>query len=432
MKYLTPFFRGIVGMRGIVKPVFAELVVYVLLSNSASALAQITQTAGPCDANATSCSQSTQSVGNPATTSTATNSTSTSSQSDTSANQNGNTISPVVTVAPQDNMSNGANTNEGNSTTANGGTGGSSSASGNLLTNGNTATIGNTTTGPSTSSADNNSNSGGNVNSSGSGNVNSAGSGNVAGGSNNGNTTGGTATTNSGTVSGGAGGSGGSSTGGSIGSIAPAQNLASKQGQSSRLNGGNQSTSTSNQNGQNIGTGNTTVNANTNSTYKAIYIPPVVPPTPASQLAIGNIVKETLACGPMMKKTSTTIEGTYFGLALNSKFEQGHDDVVEPVLDASGSETYDEVPLVNDPRGEGFHRYGSQVVMFTAIVGLAGARNIAIGAGSAAGGWGQGGLGGSGSIQQMVTTVQIVPCDLGTYITRATDSDVQALTRIHG
>ncbi|WP_155627016.1 hypothetical protein [Burkholderia diffusa] len=387
----------------------------LLFESNSIALGQITQTAGPCNTNATSCSQSTQSVGNPTTTSTATNSTSTSSQADTSAAQNGNTISPTVTVTPQNNMSNGANTNTGNTTTANGGAGGASTASGNSSSNNNSSSIGNTTTGPSNSSANNNSNNGGNINTSGSGNV--------AGGSNNGNTTGGSATTNSGTVGGGA--------GGSVGTISPNQSVSSNLEQSSNANTGAQTSSNSNQNGQNIGTGNTTVNANTHSSYKAIYIPPVVPPTPASNLAIGNIVKETLACGPLVKKTSRKVEGTYFGILSDSKFEQGHDDSVEPVLDGEGRQMYDDVPLVNDSRGQGYHRYGSQVVMFTAIVGLAGARNVAIGAGSSAGGWGQSGMGTSGSIQQMVTTVQIVPCDLGIYITRVVDDDVSSITKIH-
>ncbi|WP_155623821.1 hypothetical protein [Burkholderia territorii] len=376
---------------------------------------QITQTAGPCDSNATTCSQSTQSVGNPTTTSTATNSTSTSSQADTSAAQNGNTISPTVTVTPQDNMSNGANTNEGNTTTANGGAGGSSTASGNSSSNSNTSSVGNTTTGPSTASANNNTNSGGNVNSSGSGNV--------TGGSNNGNTSGGSATTTSGAVSGGS--------GGSVGAVSPAQSVSSNLGQTASARGGKQSSLNSNQYGQNIGTGNTTVNANTYSTYKAIYIPPVVPPTPASNLAVGNIVKETLACGPLAKKTSRTVEGTYFGLLSDSKFEQGHDDSVEPILDGDGRQMYHDVPLVNDLRGQGFHRYGSQIVMFTAIVGIAGARNIAIGAGSSAGGWGQSGMGTSGSIQQMVTTIQVIPCDLGIYITKAAIDDISSITKIH-
>jgi len=123
-----------------------------------------------------------------------------------------------------------------------------------------------------------------------------------------------------------------------------------------------------------------------------------------------------MACGPLMQKTSQTVEGTYFGLVINSKFEQGHEDTVAPVLDANGNEMYHDVPFV-DYRGTGYHRFGSQVVMFTAIVGLAGARNIAIGTGGSNGGWGQGGMGASGSIQQMVTTVQILPCDLGSFIT---------------
>lgn len=253
------------------------------------------------------------------------------------------------------------------------------------------------------------------MNSSSSGNISSTGNGNVSGGS---------ASTNSGTVSGGAGGAGGVATGGSVGTVSPRL--------SSKISGGDQYSATSTQNGQNIGTGNTTVNANTNSSFRAVYIPPVIPPTPASQLAIGSIVKETLACGPLMKKISKKVEGTYFGLVSNAQFEQGHDDSIEPVLDSRGRETYDDVPLDADPRGEGFHRYGSQVVIFTGIVGLAGARNIAIGAGASSGSWGQAGMGGSGAIQQMVTTVQIIPCDLGVFVTKPADGDISLLSRIHG
>ncbi|WP_323120025.1 hypothetical protein [Burkholderia alba] len=258
-----------------------------------------------------------------------------------------------------------------NSLNAAGGGGGSANSIGNTSNNDNRSSVGNTS-----------SNSGGNTLSNG----------------NNGNGNGSNNTT---TASGGAG-----------GSASQAASSGSKSGA---------------QNGQNIGTGNTSVQANTTSSYKAIYIPPVVPPTPASQLAVGNIVKETLACGPIVRKRSMPVKGTYFGLFLNSQIEQGHDDLIEPLLDQNGNETYRDVPI-SDERGTGFHRYGSQVVMFTAIVGLAGARNIAIGGGGSEGAWGQGGGGSSGSIQQMVTTVQIVPCDMGTYITPV----IAPLVRVHG
>ncbi|MEX3556275.1 MAG: hypothetical protein VB131_06855 [Burkholderia gladioli] len=286
-----------------------------------------------------------------------------------------------------------------NSLNAAGGGGGSANSIGNTSNNDNRSSVGNTS-----------SNSGGNTLSNG----------------NNGNGNGSNNTT---TAAGGAGGTGGSASQGQ----SSANKNANSQGQSSSLRGGNQSQAANSgsksgaQNGQNIGTGNTSVQANTTSSYKAIYIPPVVPPTPASQLAVGNIVKETLACGPIVRKRSMPVKGTYFGLFLNSQIEQGHDDLIEPLLDKNGNETYRDVPI-SDERGTGFHRYGSQVVMFTAIVGLAGARNIAIGGGGSEGAWGQGGGGSSGSIQQMVTTVQIVPCDMGTYITPV----IAPLVRVHG
>lgn len=49
-----------------------------------------------------------------------------------------------------------------------------------------------------------------------------------------------------------------------------------------------------------------------------------------------------------------------------------------------------------------------------AVVGTSSAKNLAIGGGSSGGGWGQGGGGNSGSMQQIVTNIQLKICDLGT------------------
>jgi hypothetical protein len=139
-----------------------------------------------------------------------------------------------------------------------------------------------------------------------------------------------------------------------------------------------------------------------------LFIPPVVPETPPSQLAVGNIIKETLACGPLQIVVQTPITGTFFGLFKNSQIAQGHTDTLIP-----SARAYSDVPLTDGRNG--FERYGSQVTEYTAIVQIGGARNIALGGGGGQS-WGQAGGGTSGSMQQMVTTIQISSCDMGSFV----------------
>jgi hypothetical protein len=153
--------------------------------------------------------------------------------------------------------------------------------------------------------------------------------------------------------------------------------------------------------------GNTTNNKT--SVGGVLFIPPVVPETPPSQLSVGNIVKETLACGPLQIVVQTPITGTFFGLFKNSKITQGHTDTL-----VSASQLYNDVPLTDGRKG--YERYGSQVTEYTAIVQIGGARNIALGGGGGQS-WGQAGGGTSGSMQQMVTTIQVSACDIGTFVT---------------
>jgi hypothetical protein len=65
--------------------------------------------------------------------------------------------------------------------------------------------------------------------------------------------------------------------------------------------------------------------------------------------------------------------------------------------------------------GFGFRLFGHQVTQYTAIIGVAAARNLAIGGGGG-GDWGQGGVGASSSMQQIVTTIQIRECEIGSYV----------------
>ena len=166
----------------------------------------------------------------------------------------------------------------------------------------------------------------------------------------------------------------------------------------------------------NDGSGNSTtqVDASDNSVYnnKTIFIPAIVPPTPSSQLAVGNIVKETSACGPLQSIVQREVNGTFHGLFTTTDVPQGYHQELAPYVDANGVEQqYKHVPL---PTGDGYRVYGHQVTQYTTVVGVSGARNIAIGGGGSSGSWGQGGMGTSSANQQLVTTLQLRLCEIGT------------------
>lgn len=164
------------------------------------------------------------------------------------------------------------------------------------------------------------------------------------------------------------------------------------------------------------GNSETFVDASTQSTYRSdtVFIPSVVPFTPPSQLAVGNVIKETFACGPLQRIVRTPVDGTFIGLLSRKSIPQGYTDDLQPVLDADGAQVdYRQAAL---PDGSGYRLFGHQVTMFTTVIGVASNRNIAIGGGGggSGGGWGQGGMGSSSSNQRMVTSIQLRECEVGT------------------
>lgn len=161
------------------------------------------------------------------------------------------------------------------------------------------------------------------------------------------------------------------------------------------------------------GNSRTNVDASDRSSYRsrAIFIPPVVPGTPPSQLAVGNIISETSACGPLQHIVRQPVTGTFIGLFSNASIAQGWSDDLEPYRDASGMVVDYRRDLL--PNGD-VHLFGHQVTMFTTVIGVASNRNIALGGGSGGGSWGQGGMGSSSSNQRMVTTIQLRDCEIGT------------------
>ncbi len=159
----------------------------------------------------------------------------------------------------------------------------------------------------------------------------------------------------------------------------------------------------------------TTVDASNHSisNERVIFIPPVVPATPPSSLAIGNIVKDTGACGPLQRVLREPVQGTFFGLVKNARVQQGYTEYLMPYVDEHGApQAYHSVPLANG----GYRLFGHQVTQYTTVIGVSGVRNIAFGGGGNGGAWGQGGMGTSGSMQQMVTTIQLRDCEVGAFI----------------
>ena len=268
------------------------------------------------------------------------------------------------------------------------------------------------------------------------------------------NATGGQATGGNGYATGGAGGAGGSSksdatgiTGGSFGGAASNTN---KIGVDSSVYGGDQNSSLSgtntatltggaqsnrggdqsltggaqtltggdvrNDNSSGVSTsGNSNVDASdrsvTNYTSKTLFIPPVVPPTPPSQVAIGNIIKETLACGPLQMVVKTPVIGVSRGLLTKSKVDQGVTYDLAAYTDAQGNIV--DYRKVDFPDGSGYKLFGSQVVIFSTIIGVSSGGNFAIGGGGGNQSWGQAGGGTSSSMTRLVTNIQIAQCEVG-------------------
>lgn len=237
---------------------------------------------------------------------------------------------------------------------------------------------------------------------------------------------------------GGMGGTGGNAEGGMGGTGGKSENTMKGESNSGRNtlsngsssgasanNGGNTTSSTSasggNKLGQasktsNDGSGNsqTNIDSSNRSVYnnKSIFIPPVVPPTPASFVAAGNVIKETSECGPLQAISERDVNGTFHGLFVNSNVHQGYHQELVPYRDENGNEQqYKEVLL---PTHDGYRIFGHQVTQYTTVVGVSGARNVAIGGGGSSGSWGQGGMGTSSANQQLVTTIQLRLCDMGT------------------
>ncbi|MGZ5926588.1 MAG: hypothetical protein ACXWLJ_07905, partial [Rhizomicrobium sp.] len=249
----------------------------------------------------------------------------------------------------------------------------------------------------------------------------------VGGSSSGGNTLATGASTSTGGVSTSTGGVSTSSTGASsayLGGNTQSNGSASSIGPTTSSSGGNSLGSDASNSG---GNSTTTVDASDRSSYKSqtLFIPSVIPGTPPSQLAVGNIIKETSACGPLQRIVRVPVNGTFIGLFSDTAIPQGWTDDLAPYLDANGEHM--DYRSVRTSSGD-IRMFGNQVVMFTTVVGVASNRNIAIGGGMG-GTWGQAGMGSSSSNQQMVTSIQLRDCEIGTMRTVTLEVPPKAIRR---
>jgi hypothetical protein len=350
----------------------------VLLLAATLALASYAQAQTTTNCGSTpNCNTANQTLGDTTNTNTASNSKSDANQAGNSTNSNasGVTISPSNTgKVAQDATQNTSGTISGGNTTS-GATGGS--ANGNQSSNDNHSSA---STGASTSNSGGNKlSTGPSVSASNSGGNKLTTNSTLSGGNN-------TATN---TAKGGAGG-----TGSGVGIAAGGAG-----GKSAASNSGST-------------TGTNAVDASdhsvSNTNVHELFIPTVVPPTPASTLGVGNIEGETSACGPLQRVIKTPVNGSFYGLIKKSKVDLGFTEELAPYLDPNGVEI--QYKEVLNPDGSTSY-YGHQVIAHTAILGTSGARSIAGGGGAGSGGWAQGGLGSSSSNQQLVTTILLRSCE---------------------
>lgn len=199
-------------------------------------------------------------------------------------------------------------------------------------------------------------------------------------------------------------------TGGSVGNTSAASNQS--------LNGGattvtpTQIASTSAKNSAETGsnTSVTNVDAADRSTtdYRSVaLVLPSVGVTAPSTVAVGNIIKETMACGVLQSVQRDTVKGTYLGLFKRSQIDLGTDDSLVPFTNETGEEVYYKRVLGSDGK---YRLMGHQPIIYTTVMSVSGARNLSLGGGGSQQEWGQAGVGASSAMNRLVSKIQLRSC----------------------
>ena len=201
-------------------------------------------------------------------------------------------------------------------------------------------------------------------------------------------------------------------TGGSVGNTSAASNQS--------LNGGattvtpTQIASTSAKNSAETGsnTSVTNVDAADRSTtdYRSVaLVLPSVGVTAPSTVAVGNIIKETMACGVLQSVQRDTVKGIYLGLFKRSQIDLGTDDSLVPFTNETGEEVYYKRVLGSDGK---YRLMGHQPIIYTTVLSVSGARNLSLGGGGSQQEWGQAGVGASSAMNRLVSKIQLRSCEM--------------------
>lgn len=199
-------------------------------------------------------------------------------------------------------------------------------------------------------------------------------------------------------------------TGGSVGNTSAASNQS--------LNGGattvtpTQIASTSAKNSAETGSNTSTTNVDaadrSTTDYRSVaLVLPSVGVTAPSTVAVGNIIKETMACGVLQSVQRDTVKGTYLGLFKRSQIELGTDDSLVPFTNETGEEVYYKRVLGSDGK---YRLMGHQPIIYTTVMSVSGARNLSLGGGGSQQEWGQAGVGASSAMNRLVSKIQLRSC----------------------
>ena len=176
-------------------------------------------------------------------------------------------------------------------------------------------------------------------------------------------------------------------------------------------------TPTSNQNaaahnsaktGSNTSTTNVDAADRSTTDYRSVaLVLPSIGVTAPSTVAVGNIIKETMACGVLQSVQRDTVKGTYLGLFKRSQIDLGTDDSLVPFTNETGEEVYYKRVLGSDGK---YRLMGHQPIIYTTVLSVSGARNLSLGGGGSQQEWGQAGVGASSAMNRLVSKIQLRSC----------------------
>ncbi len=144
--------------------------------------------------------------------------------------------------------------------------------------------------------------------------------------------------------------------------------------------------------------------------YRSVaLVLPSVGVTDPSTVAVGNIIKETMACGVLQSVQRDTVKGTYLGLFKRSQIDLGTDDSLVPFTNETGEEVYYKRVLGSDGK---YRLMGHQPIIYTTVLSVSGARNLSLGGGGSQQEWGQAGVGASSAMNRLVSKIQLRSCEM--------------------